>query len=100
MASKRSAKRCPTHPGALLREDILPSVGKSKTEIARLLGISRETLYRLLREEQSVTAELAARLGKLFGNGPGLWLRMQAAHDEWRAQRMDMSAIPTIDAAA
>lgn len=100
MASDRSPGRCPTHPGALLREDILPAVGKPKTEIARLLGVSRETLYRLLREEQSVTAELAARLGKLFGNGPGLWLRMQAAHDEWRAQRVDVSSIPTIDTAA
>ncbi|WP_406857869.1 MULTISPECIES: HigA family addiction module antitoxin [unclassified Alsobacter] len=99
MASVRSPGRCPTHPGALLREDILPAVAKSKTEIAALLGISRETLYRLLREEQSVTAELAARLGKLFGNGPGLWLRMQAAHDEWRAQQMDVSAIPTLSAA-
>jgi hypothetical protein len=35
----------PMHPGELLREEILPALNRSKTEIARLLGVSRQTLY-------------------------------------------------------
>lgn len=96
----RNPDRCPTHPGLLLREDVIPATGKSKTEIARLLGISRQHLYDIMAERQPVSPDMAARLGKLFGNGPGLWIRMQAAHDLWHAvRRVDTSKIPTIAAA-
>ena len=61
-----------THPGELLREDVLPALKKSKTEIANLLGISRQTLYDILAEKQPVTPGMALRLGKLCGNGPDL----------------------------
>ena len=45
----------PVHPGEMLREDILPAVARPKVEIARLLGISRQTLYDILNEKQPVT---------------------------------------------
>jgi addiction module HigA family antidote len=61
----------PMHPGEMLREDVLPSLGKSKTDIASLLGISRQTLFDILRERQPVTPAMALRFGKLLGNGPG-----------------------------
>lgn len=96
----RDRDRPPTHPGALLREQVLPATGKPKTEIAELLGISRQTLYDILSEKAPVTADMAVRFGKLFGNGPGLWLRMQSAHDLWHAsRRIDTSAIPTLQPA-
>lgn len=100
MSTDRDPNRCPTHPGELLREDVLPATGRTKTEIAALLGISRQQLYDILREKKPVSADIAVRLGKLFGNGAGLWLRMQAAHDAWHAERdVDVSAIPTLTAA-
>jgi plasmid maintenance system antidote protein VapI len=43
-AAKRNSARCPTHPGALLREDVIPATGRTKAEIAQLLGISRQHL--------------------------------------------------------
>lgn len=93
----RDPARCPTHPGALLREDALPATGRTRTEIAALLGISRQHLYDILEERKPVSATVAVRLGKLFGDGPGIWVRMQAAHDTWHAeQTTDVSAIPTI----
>jgi addiction module HigA family antidote len=92
----RDPRRQPAHPGALLREIILPAIGKPKAEIARALGVSRETLYKVLGERQSITPDLAARLGKLCGNGPALWLRMQAAYDAWLAASVDVSGIPTL----
>lgn len=96
----RNPDRCPTHPGEVLREDAIPATGKSKSEIARLLGISRQHLHDILSEHKPVSPEVGVRLGKLFGNGPGLWIRMQAAHDEWHATReVDVSAIPTLHAA-
>lgn len=95
----RPIARCPSHPGALL-DDIIPATGKSKVEIAALLGISRQQLYDILRERKPVSPTVAARLGKLFGDGAAVWLRMQAAHDAWHAEReVDVSAIPTLRAA-
>lgn len=96
----RNPNRCPTHPGELLREDVLPEVKKSKAEISRLLGISRQHLHDILAERKPVSPEVAVRLGKLFGNGAGLWIRMQGAYDEWQASRaIDVSGIPTLIAA-
>jgi addiction module HigA family antidote len=95
--NKRKAGRCPTHPGALLREDVIPATGRSKTEIAQLLGISRQHLYDILRERKPVSPAVAVRLGKLFGDGAGIWVRMQAAYDTWQAERKeDVSKIPTL----
>ena len=97
IVAKRDARRRPTHPGAVLREDVLPSLGKPKTEIARLLGMSRQHLYDIMEERKPVSPETAVRLGKLLGNGAGLWVRMQADYDVWAAERsVDVSAIPTL----
>jgi len=98
--AKRNPDRCPTHPGALLRDDILPAIGKPKTEIANLLGISRQHLHEILAEERPVSAAVAVRFGKMFGNGPLFWTRMQAAYDAWHAEReVDVSNIPTLHVA-
>jgi addiction module HigA family antidote len=89
----------PAHPGELLSE-IIPATGRTKTEIAKLLGISRQTLYDIVSKRQGVTPEVAIRLGKLFGDEPAVWLRMQQANDLWHAERkVDVSGIRTIRAA-
>ena len=88
------------HPGEMLREDIIPALGRSKTEISGLLGISRQTLYDILDEKQPVTAGMALRLGKLCGNGPTLWLNLQKRFDLEKAEReVDVTAIPTLEVA-
>ena len=101
-AGRRSPERQPTHPGALLRDDILVALDLSVTEAAEKLGISRQMLHGILNERHTVTPEMAARLGKLCGNGPDLWLRMQQAHDLWRVERKlrdELARIPTMRAA-
>lgn len=83
---KPDPKMRPTHPGELLREDVLSALGLNVSEAARLMGVSRQTLHRLLAETIGVSPDMALRLGKLCGNGPGLWLRMQTEHDLWQAR--------------
>ncbi len=75
--------RCPTHPGAVLRDNVLPALRLSVKGAAAELRISRQTLHRILAGEVAVTPHMAVRLGKFCGNGAGLWLRMQQAHDLW-----------------
>lgn len=90
----------PAHPGEMLSEIMIPATGRSKAEIARLLGVSRSTLYDILNQKQPVTPAIAVRLGKLFGDGPGIWIRMQAAYDTWHAEReIDVSGIETLEVA-
>lgn len=98
--AKRDTTRPPTHPGFLLADTVIPATGKTKSEIARLLGISRQQLYAILDERAPVSPAVAVKLGKLFGNGAGLWARMQSAYDVWEAeQNLDISGIPTLTAA-
>jgi antitoxin HigA-1 len=87
MQSPVRATRCPTHPGELLKEDVLPALRLPVAEAARQLGVSRQTLYKIIAGTSPVTPEMAVRLGKWCGNGPGLWLRMQQAFDLWHAER-------------
>ena len=77
--------RIPTHPGALLREDVLPALRMSVSAAAQALGVSRQMLHRILAEKSPITAEMAVRLGKFCGDGPDIWMRMQAAHDVAKA---------------
>lgn len=71
----------PSHPGEILREDIIPALSESKTAIARALGISRETLYNILNEKRPITPNVALRLAKALGSSPEFWLSMQAKYD-------------------
>src|SRR6266576_1763917 len=92
----------PTHPGEILREDVLPALGLTVVEAASKLGVTRQTLHRIIarRNPRPVTPEMAVRLGKLCGNGPRLWLNLQTAYDLWNAERaIDTRAIPTLHAA-
>jgi antitoxin HigA-1 len=89
------------HPGELLREDVVPALGRTRAEIARLLGVSRQTLHAIMTERMPVTPEMALRLGKLCGNGPELWLNLQARYDLHRlskTKRAEIAAIPTLAA--
>lgn len=68
-AARPNPHRCPTHPGELLREDILPAIGFGKSALAQALGISRQHPYDILNERKPVSPEVAVRLGKAFGDG-------------------------------
>lgn len=101
MATKRDPKRRPTHPGAILREDVLPALGLTQVECAQRLGVSRLTVSEVVHEKRCVSPDMALRLGRMLGNGPGVWLRMQQALDLWeleRAKARDYAAIELISA--
>ena len=83
----RPIQRKPTHPGAMLREDILPETGLSVSGMARRLRISRQSLHRILAEEQPMTPATALKLARLLNTSPDVWLNMQRALDLWEQQR-------------
>jgi addiction module HigA family antidote len=83
MSSLRSKKRKPTHPGAILREDVLPELGITQGELAEHLGVSRRTISEVLHERRPVTADMAIRLAYFLNTTPESWLNMQQALDVW-----------------
>ena len=100
--SLRNPNRQPTHPGAILREDVLPALGMTQTEFAKRLLVSRLTVSELLHEKRGLSPELAARIGKLTRTTPESWLRMQAAVDLWDIGQHPerLAAIKPLEAAA
>ncbi|HPB91255.1 MAG: HigA family addiction module antitoxin [Rugosibacter sp.] len=87
MKNLRDPNRRPTHPGAILREDVLPALAMTQTELADRLNISRLSVSQLLHEKRSMTPEMAARVGKFLNTTPESWLRMQEAVDLWEVQQ-------------
>ena len=96
------SKRPPTDTGAILRQDVLPALGITVTEMAQHLRVTRQQLHRVLAEQAGISPEMAVRVGKLCGNGPYLWISMQQAYDLWHAQRKldrEVKSIPTLEPA-
>ncbi len=87
MKTLRDPNRKPTHPGTILREDILPGLGITQSRMAKLLGVSHVTLAQLLHEHKALSGDMAVRLEKLLGTSAECWLNMQQAVDLWRARQ-------------
>lgn len=91
------------HPGEMLADEVLPALGLTVKGAANALGVSRQALHAVLAGRAAITPAMAARIGKLCGNGPALWLRMQNAHDLWLVEHElaeEIARIPTMRAAA
>lgn len=73
--------KTPVHPGEILREDVLADLGLSVGETASRLGISRETLSRVLHGHARVSPNLAVRLEEAGVGTARVWLALQSAHD-------------------
>jgi len=74
-------KRPPTHPGKILKEDFLISMGISQTELADRLGITFRTVNEILNEKRGISPEMAVRLACFFGTSEELWLNLQDQYD-------------------
>lgn len=85
--SMRNPHRKPTHPGAILREDVLPALGMTQAEFAERLGVSRLTVSQLLHEKRACSPDMAARLARLLDTSAESWLAMQSAVDLWQVRQ-------------
>jgi antitoxin HigA-1 len=77
----------PPHPGLSVRLNCLEPFELSVTQGAKILGVSRTTLSRLINAQAGVSPDMAIRLAKAFGATPDIWIRMQAAYDLAQARQ-------------
>jgi addiction module HigA family antidote len=75
--------RLRTHPGEVLREEYLVSLGLS----ARALAVPPNRLTEIMRGTRDVSADTAIRLGRYFRTDPRFWLNLQAAYDLSKAEK-------------
>jgi len=87
MKTLRDPKRKPTHPGEMLREDVLPALNMTQAELARRLGVSRLSVSELLHEKRALSPDMAIRIATLTNTTPESWLRMQQAVDLWELKQ-------------
>lgn len=85
--SLRNPNRAPTHPGTILREDVLPALRMTQAQLAEQLGVSRLTVSQLLHERRALSTDMAMRLERLTNTSAESWLRMQQALDVWQARQ-------------
>lgn len=90
----------PPHPGEILKEDVLPELGLTVGLFAAHLGVSRPHLSKVLNGRAGITAGMDLKLSEALGQPPGLWIRMQAAHDLWRAEQQSRQHVAPLRVAA
>ena len=74
------AKIAPVHPGSYLKE-LLEDLGMSQYRLAKDLGVPAMRINHVVNGRRPITAELALRLGRYFGQNPRYWLNLQARYD-------------------
>jgi addiction module HigA family antidote len=87
----------PAHPGEVLQDAL---EGRSVTEVAAHLGVSRVALSRVLNCKAAVSAEMSIKLGEALGTSPDLWFKMQNAYDFWQASHGRRKKIQPLRTAA
>jgi addiction module HigA family antidote len=73
--------KSPSHPGGLIKTEIIEPLGLSVTHAAQVLGVTRAVLSSLLNERSSLSSEMALRLEKAFGVSMDTLMRMQNSYD-------------------
>jgi len=87
----------PAHPGRILVHYL---DGRSVTEVARHLGVTRPALSRVLNGKAGISADMALRISEAFGTEPDLWLRLQAQRDLWVASRKKRAKVKPLAVSA
>lgn len=77
--------RAPSTPGEILEEEFRKPLELTQEELARRLGTTVQTVNRIIRGRQAITAPMAIRLARVLETTPRLWLSLQADVDLWRA---------------
>jgi addiction module HigA family antidote len=81
----------PAHPGKILANYMQ---GRTVTQVAAHLGVTRVALSRVLNGKAGISAEMAIRIGSAFGTDPDFWLRLQNQRDLWEASRKRIKVKP------
>ncbi len=86
----------PPHPGRIIKDECIPDLGLTIAAAAHALGVSRQTLDKVVNGRGAVTPEMAIRLEQVFGGAADMWLGMQAAYDLAQARLREHEIVASI----
>ena len=69
------------HPGEILKEDFLISMGMSVNALATALRVPATRMHEIVKERRSITPDTATRLALYFGGDARSWLNLQSEYD-------------------
>jgi antitoxin HigA-1 len=88
--------KIPPHPGRIIKDECLPDLKLTAGAAAARLGVSRQTLDKIINGRGSITPAMAIRFEKLFGSSAETWLKMQLAHDLAAARMRESEIVATM----
>ncbi len=80
-------ERKPTHPGAIIREDIIKHLKMTQKEFAKHLGVRLETISRIVNERSNLSPDMAVKIGEATGTSAESWMNLQEKLDLWKARK-------------
>lgn len=87
-------KRKPTHPGVIIKEDVLKALNLTVTDAAKDLGVTRKALSELINERSSLSPDMAVRIGKATNTSPESWMNIQLRLDLWESEHKEFNIVP------
>ena len=95
--NEKKLERRPTHPGEMLREEYMPDYGLTVSELAKRIGVSRQSINELINERRAISTEMALRLAQLFDDSPQSWINLQRDVDLWDAEHTMQEQLSLIE---
>ena len=83
----------PLHPGRILLAQAMEPLGISRNQLARDIDVPVGRISDITNAKRGITADTALRLGRYFGTGPELWLRLQAEFELYVARKTTWPAV-------
>jgi addiction module HigA family antidote len=74
-------KMPPVHPGEILMEEFLKSLGISQYRLAVDISVPPRRINEIVHGKRAITADTALRLARYFGNSEGFWMNLQTRYD-------------------
>jgi addiction module HigA family antidote len=87
-------KRKPTHPGVVLKHDVIECTDMTVTEAAKKLGVTRKALSEFINEKSGCSPDMAIRISQSTGTSPDVWLNMQTKLDLWKSAQKHIKSEP------
>ena len=88
--------REPTHPGEMLREEVLVPMGLTQRELANSIHVPYQRVNEIINKRRGMTPSTALRLAKFFGVSADFWMNLQLRWDLYKAKQSEAKELKTI----
>ena len=91
------AKREPTHPGEILREEFLEPMGLTQQELADAIHVPFQRVNEIVRGRRAMSTSTALRLSRYFETSAGFWMNLQLRYDLYKTERSERKTLEEIE---